>query len=61
MASKGNPGFFRSAFNAMIAAQERQAQRYVNSTLMLLDDETLRANGISRDQAAAGRRFTSII
>ncbi|MBO6902466.1 MAG: hypothetical protein JJ864_14075 [Rhizobiaceae bacterium] len=61
MASKGNPGFFRSAFNAIVAAQERQAQRYVNSSLMLLDDETLRANGISRAQLAAGRRFTSII
>ena len=61
MPSDTKPGFFRSAFNAMIAAQKRQAQRYVNSSLMMLDDETLQANGISRDQQAAGRKFTGII
>ena len=41
-------GFFRNAMDAMIAAREKQAQRYVNIALLMLDDETLRANGHSR-------------
>ena len=41
-------GFFRNAMDAMIAAREKQAQRYVTGALLMMDDETLRANGHSR-------------
>lgn len=41
-------GFFRSAVDAMMAARERQAQRYVAGALLMLDDETLKLNGYSR-------------
>ena len=41
-------GFFRNAMDAMMAARERQASRYVASTLLMLDDETLKAGGFNR-------------
>ena len=41
-------GFFRSAVDAMMAARQRQANRYVAGALLMLDDETLKANGFSR-------------
>lgn len=41
-------GIFRSAVEAMMAARERQAARYVASTLLMFDDETLRAAGYNR-------------
>ena len=41
---------FRTAFDRMVAARERQARRYVNTHLLTLDDESLRALGRSRDE-----------
>ena len=41
---------FKNAFNLMIEARERQAKRYVNSTLLSLDDNTLKSIGRSRDE-----------
>jgi hypothetical protein len=61
MASNASRGFFRSALDAMIAAREKQVQRYVNGALLMLDDETLKAHGVTRDQLNRGRHFTSII
>lgn len=46
----GRRGFFRSAVDAMMAAREKQAQRYVTSALQMLDDETLKAHGYSREE-----------
>ncbi len=46
--TSGRRGFFRNAVDAMIAAREKQASRYVASTLLMLDDETLRASGYNR-------------
>ncbi len=43
-----NSGFFRNAFNALIAARARQASSYVNGALLMLDDETLKVHGYSR-------------
>lgn len=43
-------GFFRNAMDAMIAAREKQAQRYVTGALLMMDDETLRANGYTRTE-----------
>jgi hypothetical protein len=41
-------GFFRYAFNAYLQAREKQAERYVASALLGLDDETLRSYGYNR-------------
>ena len=43
-------GFFRNALANVIAAREREAQRYVNGALLRLDDETLKAHGYSREE-----------
>ena len=43
-------GIFRNAVSALIAAREKQAARYVNSMLLSLDDETLKAHGYDREQ-----------
>lgn len=42
-------GFFRNAYNAIVAARSAQAERYVNRALLSLDDETLKAHGYTRD------------
>lgn len=41
---------FRTAFQRVVAARERQASRYVNGVLMNLDDQTLLGMGTSRDE-----------
>jgi len=41
---------FKNALNRMVEARERQARRYVNSTLLSLDDTTLKAYGRSREE-----------
>lgn len=43
-------GFFRNALNAVVAARARQANSYVNGALLMLDDETLEAQGYSRSE-----------
>lgn len=43
-------GFFRNAVDALVAAREKQAHRYVNGALLMLDDETLKAHGYNRDE-----------
>jgi len=54
----GSKGFFRNVMDAMIAAREKQAARYVNQTLLMLDDETLSARGYKRsDLRRNGTRF----
>ncbi|MGI9366752.1 MAG: hypothetical protein ACR2O8_16335 [Rhizobiaceae bacterium] len=40
---------FKSTFDRMVAAREKQARRYVNGALMNLDDATLEQAGISRE------------
>ncbi len=41
-------GFFRGAFDALVEARAKQASRYVNGALLMLDDRTLAANGYDR-------------
>ena len=48
MANSSKHGFFRNAVDALMAARERQANRYVAGALLMLDDDTLKANGFSR-------------
>ncbi len=43
-------GFFRGAMDAIIEARSRQASRYVNGALLMLDDETLSKSGYSRKE-----------
>ncbi|MEZ5870646.1 MAG: hypothetical protein R3D32_02145 [Nitratireductor sp.] len=40
----------RKGINRMVEARQRQARRYVNSTLLGLDDETLARSGFDRKQ-----------
>lgn len=41
-------GFLRRSFNALIAAQEREAERYVSRTLLTFDDDVLKSYGFDR-------------
>ena len=43
MTNTTKTGFFRSALNSMYDARARQATRYVNGALLMLDDATLSA------------------
>lgn len=51
--------FFRSAFDSMVEARQRQVNRYVNGVLLSFDDETLKAHGYTRDELR--RRGTGTI
>lgn len=48
MARTNSRGFLRGALDALVEARAKQASRYVNGALLMLDDETLKANGYSR-------------
>lgn len=52
--------FFRSAYQNLIAARERQASRYVNGALLSLDDKTLATLGTTRDELRSKGARTSI-
>jgi hypothetical protein len=54
MVRKGR-GFFRGAMDALVAARMRQADRYVKGALLMLDDETLKAHGYTREELRRGR------
>ncbi|RCS25454.1 hypothetical protein DUT91_01215 [Phyllobacterium salinisoli] len=55
MANNGaKRGFFRAAMDNLVAARSRQAARYVNGALLSMDDETLKANGYSREGLKRG-------
>jgi len=45
MANNAERGFFRGAFDAIVEARTRQANRYVESTLRVLDGEKVRRGG----------------
>lgn len=44
---------FRTTFNRMISAREKQANRFVNGALLNLDDETLAKAGLTRAEVRA--------
>ena len=48
--SRTNRGFFGTMFDRLVAARERQVARYVDQTLLGLDDATLQAHGYSREE-----------
>ena len=48
--SKMANSIFRTAFERVVAARERQASRYVNNVLLNLDDQTLKSMGTSREE-----------
>jgi hypothetical protein len=56
MSNPANRNMFRSAFDAMVAARSRQAQSYANGALLMLDDETLKAHGLSRSELKKNAR-----
>ncbi len=43
-------GVLRRAFDRMVEAREIQARRYVNGYLMSMDDATLAAHGVDREE-----------
>lgn len=49
MASANRRGFFRNTLDAIIEARSRQVAGYVNSSLLMLDDETLKQHGYDRE------------
>jgi hypothetical protein len=48
--TSGKRTFFRAALDSLVEARARQASQYVNGALLMLDDETLKAHGYSREQ-----------
>lgn len=58
MANTNRKGFFRNALDAMIEARSRQVAGYINGTLLMLDDDTLKANGYDRDALKRRPHFT---
>lgn len=52
--------FFRTAYQNLIAARERQASHYVNGALLSLDDKTLATIGTTRDELRSKGARTSI-
>ncbi|MCR9123180.1 MAG: hypothetical protein NXH91_13005 [Phyllobacteriaceae bacterium] len=58
MANANRKGFFRNALDAMIEARSRQVAGYVNGTLLMLDDDTLKANGYDRETLKRRPHFT---
>ncbi|WP_422371031.1 hypothetical protein [Hoeflea sp.] len=42
--------FFQSALDRLVAARERQARRYINGTMMAMDDSQLAALGRTREE-----------
>jgi hypothetical protein len=41
---------FRRSFDRFVEARTREANRYVNAGLLMLDDETLKARGYDRNE-----------
>lgn len=48
--TRSGRGVLRRAFDRMVEAREMQARRYVNGYLMSMDDATLAAHGVDRDE-----------
>lgn len=47
-ATPNKPGLFRNVLRALIEARQREAEKYVNSVLLSLNDETLKSHGYTR-------------
>lgn len=49
-AKRSSGNFVSRAFGRMVEAREKQARRFVNGYLLSLDDATLAAHGLNRDE-----------
>lgn len=58
MTHSNRKGLLRGVLDAMVEARSRQAAKYVNSYLLMLDDETLKAHGYDRDALKKRRHQT---
>ena len=47
--------------DALIASRQREANRYVSSVLLSLDEDTLRAHGYSRSELRKSAGGTSLL
>ncbi|WP_157015815.1 hypothetical protein [Mesorhizobium xinjiangense] len=61
MAHANRRGIFRIALDTLVEARSRQASRYVNGALLMLDDETLKASGYSRAELQKNASSYSLI
>ena len=61
MTKKLARGLFRTAMDALIASRQREANRYVSSVLLSLDEDTLRAHGYSRSELRKSAGGTSLL
>lgn len=59
MTKANKKGFFGQALDAIIEARSRQVAGYVNGTLLMLDDETLKAHGYDRSELKRRAHFTA--
>lgn len=50
MAHSKDRGIFARAMDSIIEARSRQAARFANGALLMLDDETLKSHGYDRKQ-----------
>ena len=55
------PSFFRNVMDSLVEARARQVSRYVNGSLMMLDDETLRRNGFKREDLKGDAVFPHLM
>ena len=47
---------FRNIIAAKVEARGREAAKYVNGALLMLDDESLKARGLNRQDLLKGRQ-----
>ena len=52
---------FRTMIDSMVESRARQASRYVNGAIMMLDDETLKTYGIERSAIKGDRLYRKLI
>jgi hypothetical protein len=50
MTTRAKTDFFRSALDSFVEARQRQADRYVTSALLGLDEKSLKASGYTREE-----------
>ena len=53
--------FLRHMMDSLVEARARQASRFVNGALTMLDDDALKARGLSRDQFSGDRVHSHLI
>ena len=53
--------FFRTIIDSMVESRARQARRYVNGAILMLDDSTLERYGIERSSLQSDRLYRKLM